>query len=96
MGIVFEVIDKKGRRVYLSDEIGGEHIKLEHQEIEIEQIKEGVEKPDSVAEVKEKVFNYYKYFKHIKSKSKHLKIIVKYLNGEGFIITAYYIRDIKK
>jgi hypothetical protein len=34
---------------------------------------------------------YYKYYKNRKSKAKYLRVIVKYLNGEGFIITAYFV-----
>lgn len=38
---------------------------------------------------------YYKYFKNRKSPAKYLLVIVKYLNGEGFIVTAYFEKNIK-
>jgi len=38
---------------------------------------------------------YFKYFKHRKDPEKYLKVIVKYLNGEGFVMTAYFARTIK-
>ena len=31
----------------------------------------------------------------LKNPAKNLLVIVKYLNGEGFIITAYFVRGIK-
>ena len=43
----------------------------------------------------EKINYYYRYFKNRKSPAKYLLVIVKYLNGHGFIITAYFVRSIK-
>lgn len=34
---------------------------------------------------------YYRHCKSRKSKAKYLRVIVKYLNGEGFVITAYFV-----
>ncbi len=45
--------------------------------------------------MREDVNNFYKYFKHKKQKSKFLKVVVKYLNGEGFIISAHFLREIR-
>lgn len=97
MDYVFEVTDKSGRKIHLTKERWGEHIKLEHQDIESpEEIELALKNPDKTVEIKENVFNYYKYFKHKNSKSKYLKVIVKYLNGKGFVVTAYYIGAIGK
>ena len=45
-------------------------------------------------ELDENVKYYYKYFKERES-AKYLLVIVKYLNDHGFIITAYFVRNIK-
>lgn len=37
------------------------------------------------------LFDYYKYYKHQKGKLKFMKVVIKYLNGEGFIISAYFV-----
>jgi len=36
---------------------------------------------------------YYKFYKNL---SKYLLVSVKYLNGEGFVITAFYTSKIEK
>jgi len=51
--------------------------------------------PDKIINVKDDIGNYYKYFKYIKSKSKYLKLVVKYLNQHGFVVTAYFVAKIK-
>ena len=37
---------------------------------------------------------YYSFHKHRKHPEKYLKIIVKYLNGTGFILTAQFVRNL--
>lgn len=97
MDYVFEVIDKTGRKIHLTKERWGEHIRLEHPDIQdTYEIELTLKKPEKIIEIEEDIFHYYKYFKHKDSKSKCLKIIVKYLNQHGFVITAYYIRPIRK
>jgi len=44
----------------------------------------------------ENVRYYYRYYKNIESSAKNLLVVVKYLNGEGFVITAYFVRSIIK
>ena len=93
MMVVLEVIDKSGRKIYLTDE-RWKHI-LKHPEMQdkqaIERIKESLVKPLKVVDVDEDVKYYYKYYKNMKSKAKYLRTIVKYLNGEGFVISSYFI-----
>lgn len=97
MNYVFEVMDKSGRKIHLSKERWGEHIKLEHSDInDPSEIEFTLKNPDKVIEIKKNLCNYYKYFKHRDSKSRYLKVIVKYLNGEGFVVTAYYVRNMRK
>lgn len=96
MDYVFEITDKTKRKIHLTKERWREHIKLEHSDVEVNEIESTLKNPDTIIQVKEDVYHYYKYFKHRNSKSKHLKIIVKYLNGRGFVVTAYYVRTVRK
>ncbi len=92
---VFEVIDKSGRRIHLSKERWA-HINHEHPEVEpyLEDIKETLASPLKVVqgEYDADVHYYYRYFKRRQS---YLLVVVKYLNGEGFLITAYFVRNIR-
>lgn len=38
---------------------------------------------------------YYSYQKNRKYPEKYLRIIVKYLNGDGFVITAHFVRNLQ-
>ena len=40
------------------------------------------------------LFDFYNYYKHRKGKLKFLKIVVKYLNSDGFILSAYFVTHI--
>lgn len=96
MNNIFEIIDKTGRKIHLSKERWGEHIKLEHPNIlDTREIEETLKNPEEIIRVEEDISHYYKYFKYRNSKSKYLKVIVKYLNEHGFVITAYFERNIK-
>ncbi len=89
---VFEVIDKIGKRIRLTQKQWS-HIRVEHEDlIEQEDIKRALINPVKIiAHEIEDMQDYYTYFKHRKSSSKYLKVVVKYLNGEGFVITAYFV-----
>ena len=43
----------------------------------------------------ENVSYYFKYLKHAAYSKKYLLVAVRYLNGKGFIITAYLETNIK-
>ncbi len=90
MDNVFEVIDKTGRKIYLSKE-RWKHITIEHSNVTMWHIEETIVNYQKIITNKD-VNNYYAYFKDKKEKSKYLKVVVKYLNGNGFIITAYFVR----
>lgn len=96
MEYVFEVIDKTRRKIRLTKKQWN-HIKIYHPNVETsKEIYEAIQRPDKIAsDERENVNNFYKYFKHKKQKSKFLKVIVKYLNGGGFVISAHYVRSIK-
>ncbi len=60
------------------------------------EIKETIEKSDAIIGSGEKnVYFYYKYYKFLKSPYNYILVIVKHLNGEGFIITIYLEKSIK-
>ncbi|MBI4439913.1 hypothetical protein HY638_02985 [Candidatus Woesearchaeota archaeon] len=94
---IFEIKDKSGRKISLSQE-RWTHINQEHPEVapHIEEIKETLENPIQIKsyEFDEEVKYYYKHLKQ-KPLAGYLLVIVKYLNGEGFIITSYFVRNIK-
>lgn len=95
MNNIFEIIDKTGRKIRLTTR-QYEHV-LKHKGIEqyLEEIKMTLEKPLQIISREEGgLFDYYSYFKHREGATKYLKVIVKYLNGEGFVITAYFVRYI--
>ena len=88
---IFEVEDKSGRKIHLSDE-RWKHLNQEHPEVApyLEELKETLKNPVKVTayELDENIRYYYKYFKERESQAKYLLAIVKYLNEHGFIITA--------
>ncbi len=95
---VFETRDKSGRYIYLTDE-RWKHINEEHPEVAhyLQELENTILNPTKITsyEYNDLIKYYYKYFKHKKGSSKYFLIIVKYLNGEGYIITAYFVRYIK-
>ena len=94
---IFEVEDKSGRKIHLSDE-RWKHLNQDHPEVApyLEDIKETLKNPLKITtyEFDENVKYYHKYFKE-REEAKYLLVIVKYLNEHGFIITAYFVRNIK-
>ena len=96
MAWIFEVEDKSGRKIHLSGE-RWKHLNQEHPEVApyMEAIKDALINPLRIVsyEYDENVCYYYKYFKQ--KQSRYLLVIVKYLNNHGFIITAYFVRNIK-
>jgi len=96
MLLIFEITDKTGRKILLTKKQWN-HIRQHHTEVEnSEEISETILKPDKIIlDEREGVENFYKFFKHKKQKSKFLKIVVKFLNNKGFIITSHYTRTIK-
>ena len=95
MTCVFEVIDKTGRKIYMPVS-SWKHINLHHPDVsnKFEDIKDVVITPLIIKQDigDEGLHYYYKYFK---SKRTYLLVLVRYLNGEGFIITSFYVKNIK-
>ena len=93
---IFELKDKTGRIIYLTNERYS-HIK-KHPEMQnnIPIIEETIKNPQKITDysLDLDIKYYYKHYKDRKSKAKYLRVIVKYLNGEGFVITAYFVEEI--
>ncbi|MBS3176721.1 hypothetical protein J4457_05815 [Candidatus Woesearchaeota archaeon] len=89
MTILFEIKDKTGRQIRLTPK-QWKHIQ-EHPEMtdKIERIRETLEKPDKIFQSPSEPKVHY-YFKYDKTIGKYLLVAVKYLNGQGFIITSFY------
>ena len=93
---ILEVRNRTGRNIYLTDERYS-HIK-KHPEMQnsIAIIERTIKNPQKITSysLDPNVRYYYSYLKNRKSRAKYLRVIVKYLNGEGFIITAYFVEKI--
>lgn len=96
--IIFEIRDKTGRKIHLSKERWGHitHPPSLHSYMTnyLDEIKQTLTEPDKIVDsvYEDGKKNYYKYYKNRKQ---YLKVIVNYLNGEGFVISAYFARSIK-
>lgn len=92
---VFETKDKTGRNIYLTDE-RLTHINLEHPEVApyLKEFEATLKLPTKVTQYPYDKHTQY-FYRYFKSEGHYLLIIVKYLNGEGFIITAYFVGKIK-
>ncbi len=98
MEVVFEVTDKTGRRIRLTKKQWS-HINNKHPTVAnyFKEIKETLQKPDAITDsnTDENVHFYYRYYKYLTSPHKYILVIVKYLNGKGFIISAFFEKNIK-
>ena len=89
---LFEITDKSGRKLRLTKRQWS-HIRKKHPEVEnFEDIEQTLKNPLKIINysLDETIAYYYKYFKHRIFSDKYLLVLVKYLNGEGYIITAYF------
>src|SRR3989344_6347204 len=98
MNIIFEVKDKTGRKLRMTD-YNWHHIVKRHPEISShkEKVIETLEKPDKINDSleDEEIKYYYKYYKNLLSPYKFMRVIAKYLNGEGFIISSHFVKAIR-
>lgn len=93
---ILEIKDKSGRNIYLTKERWNHVQKHPEMSDQIENIKDTLTRPLTIRrfEYDEGVRYYYSYFKN-RTVAKYLLVIVKYLNGKGFIISAYYTDKIE-
>lgn len=89
-GYVFEITDKSGRLIHLSKERWNQHIRPLHPDIEDpEELTKVLKNPDKILE-SDRDISVRWYFLYNKKKKKYLKVSIKYLNGDGYVITAHY------
>ena len=98
MDYIFEVFDKTGKRIRLTDK-QWRHITFpssphSYMVNHLERIKQTLINPDKIigSVYDDAKTSYYKYYK---DKKRFVRVVVKYLNGEGYIITAYFVKYIK-
>ena len=87
MAYIFEINDKTKRFIRLTEE-RWKHITKEHPEVtDIEEIKETVKKPFKIKESKYDPNHVVWFYRLNKNRKRYLFVAVKYLNGDGFVIT---------
>lgn len=96
MDFIFNIVDKTGRNIHLTKERWN-HIVRKHPDMsdKTEEIKLTLTNPVLVTSHKydEAMRNYYKYQKETHD---YLLVVVKYLNGEGYIASAFTTSKLKK
>jgi len=92
---IFEIADKTGRKIRLTQERWS-HITQEHPEVvSLEEVKDTLTSPLKIKSSKYSPEDVNYYYRFDKDKKKYLMVAVKYLNGDGFVITVYYLRNLK-
>jgi len=95
MTSIFEIRDKTKRKIRLSEE-RWKHITAEHPNVtHIEDIQQTIINPIKITPSKYNPENVCYYYRYDKMLRKYLMVAVRYLNGEGYIITAYHMQNIK-
>jgi len=93
--IIFEIEDKTKRKIKLTLE-RKVHMVLRHPEIDgFDLFESALTNPELIktSTYDEKVLLYYK---DVSKEYKYLVLVVKILNGEGFILTAYTTNAVKE
>lgn len=93
MARILEVKDKNGKLVYLTDERYNHILKHPEMQNSLQLIEQTVSNPDKIEKysIDPAIRFFYTHHKNRKSKARYLRVAVKYLNGEGFVITAYFV-----
>ena len=97
---IVEIVDKTGRKIRLSKErwthitsLSSPHAYMTNH---LEEMQETINKPIKIIfQEKGNLYRYYNYIKHRKHPEKYLRIIVKYLNNHGFILTAHFVKNLQ-
>jgi len=88
---VFELVDKHGRKVHLTYERLKHIQKHPHMHDPVEMIKIVLRSPLTVRYEEDKnILYFYKEFKEMPSEERYLFVSVRYLNGDGFVITSFF------
>jgi len=96
MSYIFEIIDKTGRKIHLTRERWKYTQKHPHMHEHLESIKITLTQPLTIRhnEEDQTVIFFYKEFKQMDPSERYLLVSVKYLNGEGFVITSFFTNKI--
>ena len=90
---LFEIRDRTGRIIYITLE-RWHHIPRRHPNIVgcFEEIQATIAYPTAFRKSEDKpdVRLYYRYHKDPLSDEEYLSVVVKYLNGEGFVIPSHF------
>lgn len=97
MATLFEAQDASGRTIRLSRERWSHILRNSDMTNQEEALKETLASPLKVTtySIDGDVRYYYRYYKERPSRAKYLRVVVKYLNGDGFIITAHFVERIQ-
>ena len=99
MSIIFEVIDKSGRKIRLTKErwshITSPAFLHPYMTNYLEEIKETLIKPNIMILQKTDGTNM-NYYKYLKERRRYLLVAVKYLNGDGYVTTAFMTRNVRR
>lgn len=97
MRFIFEIIDKSKRKIHLSEERWKHILKHSSMPNQIENIKNALTNPLTIRyhEEDSDVRFYFLEFKNNKPEERYLLVSVKYLNGEGFVITSFFTNRIE-
>ena len=90
--------DKFGRNIKLTDE-RLQHIKTDHPELQkpVDKIEETLMFPSTVIKSDDDpyVWLYYRPYRIFPRQKSFLLVIVKISNGEGFVITTFYVKNLQ-
>ncbi len=93
MNYIFEVIDKTGRKIRLVG-YAWKHITRKHPMMSdyIEEMQQALKRPTAItiSLADDSIHYYYFYIKNKPGTNKYLFLSVKYLNGEGFVLSSYF------
>jgi hypothetical protein len=96
-GVIFSVHSVLGRRIRLTDTQWRHIRKRRELHGQLDNLRETLSSPESVFYVPyEDTYHYYRLYPQTLVGSKYMLVIVKHLNGEGFVITCFYARKISK
>ena len=93
---VFEIIDKSGRKIRLTKKQWKHIVKRRpYMQKYLEEIKQTLQFPDKMINPSLDKGYYYKNYKYLKQPNRFVFMLVKYLNGGGFVITTHLMGVIK-
>lgn len=95
---IFEVVSKVEKKIKLT-EVQWSHIRYKHKELDtqLQNMITTLKEPDFVYySPGEKNYHYYRRFGRTPVTEKYLLLVVKHLNEEGFVITAFFVSKIRR